>query len=426
MAVVAVVDSGLNVNHNDIKSKLWRNSGEIAGNNVDDDRNGVVDDLYGYDVITGQAISEVGDPDGHGTHVAGIVATTSPKAEIMGIRILDANGSGNLSDAVDAFSYALLMGATVINNSWGALGVDPSQVRFLQEVIDIGVDEFGAVFVAAAGNETTNTDRVPNTPSNAAGMLSVGASDSNGNPASFSNFGQNTVDLFAPGVNILSADTFSTNGRIRFSGTSMASPVVAGAAAILQDRKPNATPATIKRDLLNGVVPQQSLQGLAVTEGVLANKFTKSFTSRLKRSDNGDRKEKSIKNSLTTFNNNSKIGNRNFDTIICVLDKPTRAEKMDLWNELMDQDYTKKIEWPKAFGNRICVLNLKKSHQTRENRMSVLRDMRKSGHFESVEWDRTITQSIGIGSSSVSPDAADSSSSTYIDLIASSAGIDVF
>ena len=145
------------------------------------------------------------------------------------------------------------------------------------------------------------------------------------------------------GLRPLTSDAFSINGRVRASGTSAASPVVAGAAATLQDRNPKATPATIKRDLLSGVVPQQSLQGLAVTEGVLANEFTKSFTSALKRSDNGDREEKSVKNTLTTSSDNSTIGKRNFDTIICVLDKPTRAENMDLWNELMDQDYTKKL-----------------------------------------------------------------------------------
>ena len=424
MTIVAVVDSGLNVNHVDISPQLWRNTFEVPGNNRDDDRNGVIDDIHGYDVITGRAITKIGDPDGHGTHVAGIVATTSPKAEIMGVRILDSNGNGNLSDAVDAFSYALLMGATVINNSWGALGVNPSRVRFLQEVIDIGVEDFGAVFIAAAGNERANTDRIQNTPSNAAGIISVGASDSSGNPAGFSNFGQKTVDLYAPGVSILSADAFSTTGRIRFSGTSMASPVVAGAAATLKDRNPKATPATIKRDLLTGVVPQQSLKGRSVSGGVLANEFTKPFTSALQRSNSIGHQEKSIANTLTASSINSMTGKRNFKTIICVLDRPTRAEKIDLWNDLMDQNYTKKVEWPEAFDDRICVLSLKKSHQSQQNRMSVLRDMRKSGHFESVEWDRIITQSVGTNKSLISHDDA-SDSIPYLEFSTSFAGTEL-
>ena len=427
MAVVAVVDTGINTKHLDLKSKLWRNPGEIAGNNRDDDRNGVIDDINGFDVITGLPIEKIGDPEGHGTHVAGIVVTTSKDAEIMGIRILDENGGGSLSDAVDAFSYALLNGATVINNSWGALGVRPSQVSFLQEAIDIGERRFNAVFVAAAGNETANTDRIPNTPSNARGMLSVGASDSLGNPASFSNFGARTVDLFAPGVDILSADTFSTNGRIRFSGTSMASPVVAGAASTLQDRSPDASAAEIKAALMNGSIPQQSLQGLAVTGGVLSNEFTGSFTQPLQRSSSSQgnqRRGKSPKKGRSS-NGKASLSKRSFDKIICVLEKPTRTEKMDIWNDLMDQDFTKNVEWPKAFGNRICILNLKKSHQSRAERRSAIKSMRQSDHFESVEWDRAISANTGLNSASTSSDINDVSFST-LDLIMSPQGEGLF
>ena len=117
MTIVAIVDTGVNLQHIDFQNRLWINPFEIAGNGVDDDGNGVVDDVHGYDAITGQAISKVGDPEGHGTHVAGIVTTTSPGAEIMGVRLFDANGGGSLSDAIDAWSYALLHGAQVINNS---------------------------------------------------------------------------------------------------------------------------------------------------------------------------------------------------------------------------------------------------------------------------------------------------------------------
>ena len=414
MTVVAIVDTGVNLQHVDFRNRLWVNPFEIAGNGVDDDNNGVVDDIHGYDAITGQAISRVGDPEGHGTHVAGIVTTTSPGAEIMGVRLLNANGGGRLSDAIDAWSYALLHGAQVINNSWGALGVRPSDVEFLEEVIAIGEEDFDAVFIAAAGNESTNTDRVPNTPSTAPGMLSVGASNSKGNPANFSNFGQRTVDLFAPGVNILSADAFSTTGRLRLSGTSMASPVVAGAAATLLDRQPLASPATIKQQILQNVVPRRRLSSRSVTGGVLSNEFTAPFTRSLRQNKAmNSTSQSSIDQDLSqeagtaTFKKSS-AGKKNFKKIICVLDQPDQGKKMDIWNELMSESYTKKVAWPEAFGDRICILTVRKDHRGKSDRKDAIRSMRASGHFESVEWDRKI----GITTTSTDSYSDDFGSST--------------
>ncbi len=396
MTVVAIVDTGINLQHVDFQNKLWINPFEIAGNGVDDDDNGVVDDIHGYDVITGQALSRVEDPEGHGTHVAGIVTTTSPGAEIMGVRLLDASGGGSLSDAIDAWSYALIHGAQVINNSWGALGVKPSNVEFLKEVIAIGEEEFDAVFIAAAGNESTNTDRVPNTPSNAPGMISIGASTRKGNPARFSNYGQTTVDIFAPGVNILSADAFSTTGRLRLSGTSMASPVVAGAAATLLDRQPLATPATIKQQILQNVVPRRRLTSLSVTGGVLSNEFTAPFTRSLRQNKKMNStnpnsiNEGTNPDTGTATSKKSSPGKKNFKKIICILDQPLKDEKMDIWNELIAEPYTKKVAWPEAFSDRICVLTVRKRHRGKSDRKDVIRSMRSSGHFESVEWDRKI------------------------------------
>ena len=415
MTVVAIVDTGVNLQHVDFQNKLWVNPFEIAGNGFDDDNNGVVDDIHGYDAITGQAISRVGDPEGHGTHVAGIVTTTSPGAEIMGVRLLNASGGGSLSDAIDAWSYALLHGAQVINNSWGALGVKPSDVEFLEEVIAIGEEDFDAVFIAAAGNESTNTDRVPNTPSTAPGMLSVGASNSKGNPANFSNFGQRTVDLFAPGVNILSADAFSTTGKLRLSGTSMASPVVAGAAATLLDRQPLASPATIKQQILDNVVPRIKLSSLSLTGGVLSNEFTAPFTKSLRQnkamnttSQNFIDQDLSPAATATATFKKASAGKKNFKKIICVLDQPDQDSKMDIWNELMAEPYTKKVAWPEAFGDRICVLTVRKGHRGKSDRKDAIRSMRASGHFWSVNWDRKI----GITTTSTDSYSDDFGSST--------------
>ena len=162
MAIVAVVDSGMNLQHVDFAPRLWRNPGEVAGNGIDDDGNGVVDDINGIDVITGQSLRD--DPNGHGSHCAGIVAATSAGAELMGIRLLGADGSGSFSDAISAWNYALLKGARVISNSWGG-AVSPNSLNALATIVAIGEERFGAVFVAAAGNEATNTDQVSHSPS---------------------------------------------------------------------------------------------------------------------------------------------------------------------------------------------------------------------------------------------------------------------
>jgi hypothetical protein len=222
------------------------------------------------------------------------------------------------------------------------------------------------------------------------------------------------VDLFAPGVNILSADAFSTTGRIRLSGTSMASPVVAGAAATLLDRQPLASPATIKQQILQNVVPRRRLSSRSVTGGVLSNEFTAPFTRSLRQNKAmNSTSQSSIDQDLSqeagtaTFKKSS-AGKKNFKKIICVLDQPDQGKKMDIWNELMSESYTKKVAWPEAFGDRICILTVRKDHRGKSDRKDAIRSMRASGHFESVEWDRKI----GITTTSTDSYSDDFGSST--------------
>ena len=141
MSIVAIVDSGVNLLHRDLVDKLWVNSEEIAENGIDDDGNGAIDDIHGFDTFESaglkKSISNHGDPQGHGTHVAGIVSTLEPKARIMPIRMLDANGDGLLSDALFAWSYALENGAKVINNSFGIVGTPSSEFSFMGEKVMI-------------------------------------------------------------------------------------------------------------------------------------------------------------------------------------------------------------------------------------------------------------------------------------------------
>ena len=390
MAIVAVIDSGINLQHVDLAPRLWRNPGEVAGNGLDDDGNGVIDDIHGFDAITGQAIS--GDLNGHGSHCAGIVAVTSAGAELMGIRLLGADGRGSFADATIARNYPLQKGAKVINNSWGA-AVNPARLRALQESVAIGESRFGAVFVAAAGNEATNTDQVPHSPSGLAGVLSVGASDGSGNPASFSNFGASTVDLFAPGVEILSADAFNSNGRVRFSGTSMASPVAAGALASLAAANPGASPTQLKQSLLDSVVQRQALQGLAVSGGVLANSFTGPFTQPLSSDVSGAAPVLPAPESGNSGGGSSGRGGRKArrgrsgrrsvaGTAICVVEDPASKASVDA---LLDRRAsTEDVEWPAAFGNRICILRY---DPEQDSFKAVRRRLERSGLFESVERD---------------------------------------
>lgn len=387
MAVVAVVDSGLNLQHRDLVPRLWRNPGEVAENGLDDDGNGFIDDVHGIDLITGAAVQT--DPNGHGSHCAGIVATTSAGAELMGIRLLGTDGRGSFSDAITGWNYALLNGAKVISNSWGA-AVAPSALRALEEVVAIGESRFGAVFVAAAGNESTNTDQVPHSPSALAGVLSVGASDENGNRASFSNFGASTVDLFAPGVSILSADAFSSTGRVRKSGTSMATPVVAGALATLADRNPVASPAALKQAVIDSVVRRQALQGQAVSGGVLANSFTGAFTAPLSSDVSGGAAPITPPPSSGGSTGSSgkgaearRKGRRSVaGKAICVVEDP--AQKAEI-NALLDKRAsTESVDWPAALGNKICILSF---DPELDSFKAVRRRLKASGLFESIERD---------------------------------------
>ena len=442
MAIVAIVDSGILVNHDDFKGKLWVNEGEVPGNGVDDDRNGVVDDVNGFDAITFQGIGKVNDPNGHGTHVAGTVSQTSPNAEIMGVRFLGANGSGSLGAAINAWSYALIMGAKVINNSWGFRGNLPRQ---LQDIIDIGTEQFGAIFVGAAGNESSNNDRVPSSPANAQGMISVGASDSNGNPARFSNFGANNVALFAPGVNISAADAFNPNGRTRLSGTSMASPVVAGAVDVLLESNPSLTTAQAKQQLIDGVVKQRSLANSSQAEGVLSNTFTGPFhepltddvtpppakeptggiddetkTALNKISDTletlsdtlgtlGGQIDEIINPSTSGIASSSSYkaasssnyfegptAARNRGSMIMVVnsdsnDPVTNRSMKKMTKSLKAKEWTDDVVWPEAFGNKVAILSVNEDFTTRTMGKAAIKDARSMDMFESVIFDRNIT-----------------------------------
>jgi subtilisin family serine protease len=249
--IVAVIDSGIDYSHPDLASNIWRNSSEIPNNGVDDDRNGYIDDVRGWDFANNDA--DPMDDNGHGTHVAGTigavgnnsvgVAGVAWRVQLMPLKFLSANGSGSLSDAIEAINYARTKGAKIINASWGGGGFSSA----LQSAIT-QFQNAGGIFVAAAGNENSNNALTPAYPANYSGVISVGASTRLDGLASFSNFGSN-VTLVAPGSSILS--TLPNNRYGTLSGTSMAAPHVAGALALLWGQNPSLTATALRQAVLN-------------------------------------------------------------------------------------------------------------------------------------------------------------------------------
>ena len=244
--VVAVIDTGVDYTHKDLADNIWVNEGEIPGNGIDDDGNGYVDDVHGVDFVDGD--SDPMDEHGHGTHVAGIIAMTPGNgggvgvaygAKIMCVRAGQANGSFASSDIAKAIKYAADNGADVINMSFAGTGRSYLVESALQDAFP------SCVLVAAAGNDGLPTTDYPISPKEdiyPAGykyVLGVMATDNNHHIASFSNWdyleGQNCeYEMAAPGVNIYS--TLPGNRYVCWSGTSMATPNVAAAAAILRSK----------------------------------------------------------------------------------------------------------------------------------------------------------------------------------------------
>lgn len=271
--IVAVVDSGVDRTHNQLRNQIYVNPGETgldsqgrdkATNGVDDDHNGFIDDVSGYDFEKNSAF--VTDGTGHGTHVAGVIAAQQSAGSVKGLadqaRILPLDfmtddGSGNISDAIRAMAYAAQMGAKVVNASWGG---SPCSRNLQSAIADLGAR--GIIFVSAAGNNGVDLDEQPEYPA-AYGMSSqvtVGASSTRDFMEIFSNFSYSLVNIMAPGSGIVStypdlstSTTKRTDLTKSLSGTSMAAPFVSGAAALLLGARPNATVSDVKNALLLSV-----------------------------------------------------------------------------------------------------------------------------------------------------------------------------
>ncbi|MCQ8820143.1 S8 family serine peptidase [Pseudoalteromonas agarivorans] len=270
--VVGVIDTGIDYSHSDLASNMWVNSSEVPGDGIDNDGNGFVDDVHGINAITNS-----GDPmddEGHGTHVSGTIGASGNNAtgvvgvnhevSLVGCKFLDAAGNGSTSDAIKCIDYMVGLknagvNLRVLNNSWGGGGYSQALADAIasSEAADL-------LFVAAAGNDTIDNDVNPHYPSNYenASVLSVASTDQTDNISWFSHYGLTSVDMGAPGSAILS--TTPGESYASYSGTSMATPHVAGAAALVLSINPELNTQELKELLMSSGDANAALQGVTV------------------------------------------------------------------------------------------------------------------------------------------------------------------
>lgn len=274
--VVAVIDSGIDYNHPDLKDNIWTNPGEIPNDGIDNDGNGYVDDVHGWNCVADN--NDPMDDYYHGTHVAGIigaqsdnnigVAGVAPNVKMVPIKFIDNDGIGTSSAAISAMSYAKANNIKLINASWSINPEDlgcPALFRKIQSS--------DALFVAAAGNSREDNDTHKHFPANweLDNIISVAATNSNGELAECSDWGATTVDIAAPGDLVRS--TFPVNDKKGpygdCTGTSMAAPHVTGTAALILSLHPEYTVAQLKQAILDSADYSQKLVGKVATNGIL-------------------------------------------------------------------------------------------------------------------------------------------------------------
>jgi len=277
--IVGVIDTGIQTNHPDLSTNIWTNPGEIGGNGIDDDGNGYIDDVHGVNTITSSGT--LTDDNGHGSHCAGVIGASTNNGtgvsginwnvKLIGCKFLPSSGSGTTADAIQCLQYFTDLktnrgvDVSVLSNSWGSSGNSSSLRAAFQASADAGI-----ISVAAAGNDAIDNDgATKNYPASFPDnhIISVAAIDSDGFLATFSNYGATSVDIGAPGVQI--ASTGYTSNYIYLSGTSMATPHVAGALALLKANYPAFSISDARDAVLQSSVPLSSLTGKVATGGML-------------------------------------------------------------------------------------------------------------------------------------------------------------
>lgn len=265
---IAVIDTGVDYTHPDLKENMWVNEKEIPGNGIDDDKNGYIDDVFGYDFANND-----GDPmdgNGHGTHTSGTigavhnnklgVAGVMGEVSIVAVKFLGDDGSGTLEAAIKAIDYATSLNVDIMSNSWGGGGRSEALLEAIQRASDKGI-----IFTAAAGNSSSNNDTSPSYPASydTPNMISVAALTAQNSLATFSSYGRNSVHIAAPGHNILS--TVNGGGYDIYSGTSMATPHVSGVLGLLLAKEGRIPLLELRERLMLTGVPVSGLRGKTQT-----------------------------------------------------------------------------------------------------------------------------------------------------------------
>ncbi len=279
--VIANIDTGVDYTHPDLVANMWRNPFEVPGNGIDDDGNGYVDDVYGID--TANHDSDPMDDQGHGTHTSGTaaavgnngigVAGVTWNAKVLACKFLDATGYGTDAGAIECFDYVVTLknrgvNVRVTSNSWGGARGSGPPATALEAAID-AAGLAGVINIFGAGNDGTNNDVSPFDPASYTlpSIVAVASSGPTDRRSFFSNYGATSVDLAAPGQDILS--TYPGAGYVYNSGTSMATPHVAGAAALLASMDPTLSVSAIKSLLLDNVDKFQRWNGVVASGGRL-------------------------------------------------------------------------------------------------------------------------------------------------------------
>ncbi len=272
--VVGMADSGIRRTHEDLGANIWTNPGETAGDRIDNDGNGLVDDTWGWDFWNND--NNPTDDNGHGTHTAGTVGAVGNNAKgiagvcwtvrMAGLKIGSRTGSVSVSAAIGSLNYCVGKGIKVSNHSWGGGGFSSSMSTAITNA-----ETAGHMLVCAAGNSGANNDSVPFYPASYPqdNIIAVAAISSTNGLASFSNFGTNSVDIGAPGVNTASCyiQRNADNVYVYLSGTSMAAPHVTGVAALVWSVNPTWTYSQVRSKILSTAKPISSLTGKCATGG---------------------------------------------------------------------------------------------------------------------------------------------------------------
>lgn len=294
--IIAVIDTGVRLTHEDLAANLWTNAGEIPGNGIDDDGDGYIDDVHGINAVAGKSSSQGGNPDddqGHGTSVASLVAAAGNngkgiagvawQAKVMALKVDDAaTGGADTAKVVECIDYAVSKGAKVINISYGSSSNSTAEYDALKRARDAGV-----VVVASAGNDGVSAELVKEYPADYLldNLVAVANTDRNDQLSVSSSYG-NIVELAAPGTDILTASNHSDTEYRTVSGTSFSSPIVAGSVALLRAQFPQDTYRQSINRLLGSVDSLSNLSGLVQTGGRL--NLAKALTSTTNRPFNDD------------------------------------------------------------------------------------------------------------------------------------------